>query len=63
MNDELSFDDRIRRAVNQVTWERWEGKSTQEIVDIIKDSLGEPERINTMDGEVISAYITSRSKP
>lgn len=63
MTDELNFEDRLRRAINLITWEKWEGKSTDEIIAIFNENLGEPERLNLLDGEVVSAHVVSRSKP
>lgn len=60
--DELTFRERLTRAINTITWEKWEGKSTQEIVDIIERSLGEPERLNLLTGDTVLAHVTSRSK-
>jgi len=61
-DSKLTFEDKLRRAVNQVTWEKWEAMSTDTILEVIFNSLGETERINTLDGEVVSAYVVERSR-
>ena len=45
-----------------MTWEKWEAMSTDTILEVIFNSLGETERINTLDGEVVSAYVVERSR-
>jgi len=60
--DELTFEDRLRRAVNEIGWKGWEAFSTDEILFVIFNSLGETEKVNTLTGEVLDVYVVGRSR-
>jgi len=60
--NELTFEDKLRRAVNIVSWEKWEAFSTDEILAVIFNSLGETEKVNTLTGEVLDVYVIGRSR-
>ena len=60
---DMTLEQRITREINIMVMENsWPDLSTRQIADRIINGLGKPERLALLDGEVVSAYVVSRSK-
>jgi hypothetical protein len=63
MAPERTFVDGMTKAINIMMMEdSWKDLSTREISARILSEMGAPEKLNLLEGEVVRAYVVTRSK-